>query len=144
MKTTFLALVPSAVPVGRAAKLLVTGLVAAMAMSVLGRADAQEAVDPSIADSDGYVPIYEECLSIEPITDERGVVYHLGAGYVPYYDGYSVEGYILLDVCVLESLGAGPNDIQRLLEHELGHAAGYLDSSDPSSFMYPFHGFTGT
>ena len=144
MKTTFLALVPSAVPVGRAAKLLVTGLVAAVTMSVLGHVDAQEAVDPSIADSNGYVPIYEECLSIEPITDERGVVFDLAAGYVPYYDGYSVEGYILLDVCALERLGAGPNDTQRVIDHELGHAAGYLDSSDPSSFMYPFQEFTGT
>jgi hypothetical protein len=146
-KRTSLASVLATATVGRAAKLLVAVLLAAAAMTIVAvpeRADAQEAIDPSIADSDGYVPIYEVCLSVEPITDEGGVVYHLGAGYVPYYDGYSVEGYILLDVCVLEGLGAGPNDIQRSLEHELGHAAGYLDSSDPSSFMYGYQELTGT
>ncbi len=123
----------------RAAKLSVAALLAsaAMAVAVPDRADAQ-AVDPSVADSDGYVPVYEVCLPEDPSLGD------VGAAYIPYYDGYAVQGFILLNVCALERLGAGPNDIQYVLAHELGHAAGLLHSDDPSDLMYPAYRITGT
>lgn len=58
------------------------------------QADVQEAVDPSLADSDGYVPIYRVCCQEDEFTGEMGGVYDLGALYIPYYDSYSVQGYI--------------------------------------------------
>lgn len=122
----------------RAAKVSVAAffVIATMVMSS-APADAQ-VVDPSIADSDGYVPVYEVCLPEDPFLGD------LGAAYIPTYNGSTVEGFILLNVCALERLGAGPNDIQYVLAHELGHAAGLEHSNDPSDLMYPYYPITGT
>lgn len=122
----------------RAAKLAVATILAAIAVMVaVDHANAQE-VDPTIADSDGLVPIYTVCFgtdSSEP--------YVPGAAYIPYQNGDMVEGIILLDECVAEELGLGPTDIQRTIEHELGHARGLLHSDDPTDIMYPVVPITG-
>ena len=122
----------------RAAKLAVATILAATAVMVaVDHANAQE-VDSSIADSDGLVPIYTVCFgtdSSEP--------YVPGAAYIPYQNGDMVEGIILLDECVAEELGLGPTDIQRTIEHELGHARGLLHSDDPTDIMYPVVPITG-
>ncbi len=138
-KMVSLALALTVATVLRTAKLLIVALLAAATVVVVAdRAGAQE-VDPSIADTDGYVPIYTVCFgsdSSEPFVP--------GAAYIPYQYGDVVEGVILFDVCVAEELGLGPNDIQLAIEHELGHARGLLHSSDPNDIMYPVLPITGT
>jgi hypothetical protein len=125
----------------RAAKLSAAAFVAAAAMVVAapGGAGAAEIgfltadSDIGFADSDGYVPLYRDCLPND-----------LGAIYVPYYDGNSIIGSILVNECALERLGVGPNDLALLLEHEMGHARGLLHSDDPEDIMYPYLPVTGT
>lgn len=123
----------------RMAKIAAVALFAAVVMVVAAdRADAQE-VDPSIVDSDGYVPIYEVCLPADPLQGE------VGGGYFPLDDGFGgVEGIIILNTCALEALGAGPSDIEYVIAHELGHSQGLLHSDDPNSLMYPAYPITGT
>ena len=89
--------------------------------------------DIGFADSDGYVPIYHDCLDND-----------LGALYVPYYDGYSIIGSIVINDCAIERFGVGPNDLQRMIAHEMGHAQGLLHSDDPNNIMYPYLPVTGT
>ena len=138
-RTVALAVAPTARTVFRAAKLLVSALLAAATLMVMAdRAGAQE-IDPSIADTDGYVPIYTVCFG-----SDSNEPYVPGAAYIPFQNGDTVEGIILFDVCVAEDLGLGPNDIQLALEHELGHARGLLHSDDPNDIMYPVLPITGT
>lgn len=113
-------------------------MVVVMTVAAPDRADAQ-AMDPSVADSDGYVPVEEVCLPADP---ELG---DIGGGYVPMDDGFGgVAGVIFVNVCALAELGAGPNDIQYVIDHEMGHAQGYLHSDDPNDLMYPAYRITGT
>ncbi len=133
-------LTPSAETARSVAKLLVAALFAIVAMLVMmpTPADAQ-AVDPSVADSDGYVPVYEVCLPADPSLGD------IGGGYVPRDDGFGgVAGVIFVNVCALAELGAGPNDIQYVIDHEMGHAQGLLHSTDPNDLMYPAYRITGT
>ena len=118
------------------AALLLIG--AALVGSAPGYAQAQT-LNPSIADSDGYVPVYEVCIPEDPLLGD------IGGGYFPLDDGFGgVEGVIFLNVCALESLGAGPNDIEYVIGHEMGHARGLEHSDDPNNLMYPEYRITGT
>jgi hypothetical protein len=125
----------------RTGKLSVVALVAAaaMVMATPGGAGAAEIgfltpdSDIGFADSDGYVPLYRDCLPND-----------LGALYVPYYDGNSIIGSIVINECAIERLGVGPNDLALLLEHEMGHARGLTHSDNPDDIMYPYLPVTGT
>jgi hypothetical protein len=125
----------------RVAKLSVAALVAAAAMVMVAPVGAGAAEigfltpdsDIGFADSDGYVPIYRDCLPND-----------LGAVYVPYYDGTSIIGSIVVNECAIERLGVGTNDLALLLEHEMGHARGLTHSDNPDDFMYPYLPVTGT
>ena len=122
-----------------AAKLLVAALLAAAFVALApDRAEAAEVgflgpdSDVGFADTDGYVPVYNGCLPN-----------NVGAFYAPYYDGYAVQGSIVVNACYLERVGAGPTDLRRLLAHEMGHARGLLHSPDPNDIMYPVLPLTG-
>lgn len=123
----------------KGAKLSVALVVVAVMTAVMPRLSEAAEVgfltadsDIGFADSDGYVPIYYTCLPN-----------NLGAAYVPYYDGFSILGGIVVNECAIERLGVGPVDFERLLAHEMGHARGLMHSSDPSDIMYPFTPVTG-
>ncbi len=136
-----MALAPATEMVRRTAKLSVAALLAAAAMTIAAPSGADAAEigfltpdsDIGFADSDGYVPLYRDCLPND-----------LGAIYLPYYNGSTIEGSILINECAIERLGVGPNDLALLLEHEMGHARGLLHSDDPNDVMYPFLPVTGT
>jgi len=127
----------------RVAKLAIAALLAAVAMAAASpdRAGAAEEIglvppdsDIGFADSDGYVPLYRDCLPND-----------LGALYLPYtYDGVTVEGGIVVNECAIERLGVGPTDLERLIAHEGGHSRGLLHSDDPYDIMYPYLSVTGT
>jgi Matrixin len=125
----------------RVVKLSAAALVAAAAMMLAAPGGAAAAEigflapdsDIGFADSDGYVPIYRDCLPND-----------LGAVYVPYYDGTSIIGSIVVNECAIERFGVGLNDLARLIEHEMGHAQGLLHSDDPNDIMYPYLPVTGT
>ena len=122
-------------------RLSLVTLLAAVAIAVAApdRADTAEigflAPDSDIgfADSDGYVPLYHDCLDND-----------MGALYVPYYDGSSIIGSIIINDCAIERFGVGPNDLQQLIAHEMGHARGLLHTDDPDDIMYPYLYVTGT
>lgn len=112
----------------RRLKLSAAALVAAAGVGLAASGEAE-----AMADSDGYVPVYSTCDASSQV------------GYYTWYsDGYTVQGTIYINDCALQRLGAGPNDRQRVLQHEWGHAAGLPHSSDPSSYMYPYTTITGT
>jgi hypothetical protein len=132
---------PAAEAARRVVKLSIAALLAAAAMAVTtpNLADAAEVgflgpdSDIGFADSDGYVPLYRTCLDND-----------LGAVYVPYYDGYSIIGSIVINDCAIERFGVGPTDLQNLIEHEAGHARGLLHTDDPDDIMHPYLEVTGT
>jgi hypothetical protein len=132
---------PAAEAARRAVKLSIVALIAAAAMAVAPPklADAAEVgflgpdSDIGFADSDGYVPLYRDCLQND-----------LGAVYIPYYDGTSIIGSIVINECAIERFGVGPTDLQKLIDHEMGHAQGLLHTDDPNDIMYPYLPVTGT
>lgn len=81
-----------------------------------------------------------------------GVQYATGGQYsseqLAYYswtnDGYATYGTIAIDDCALDAMGAGPQDRERVLAHERGHANGLLHSDNPGDLMYPVVPITGT
>ena len=142
MKTKTISALSMAEKARRAAKLSVAAVFAVAAMTVAAPGIVEAAPigflppdsDIGFADTDGNVPLYQACFPGD-----------LGAFYAPYtYDGVTVEGSIVVNICALERLGAGPNDIAVLLEHEMGHARGLLHSDDPNDIMYAYLPLTGT
>jgi hypothetical protein len=116
-------------------KAWLAGLLVAMAVAATLAGGASASEGSTMADSDGYVPVYSVCYS--------------GTGYLGYYawyyDGYgTVYGTVYVDDCLLADFGAGPYDRQRVIDHEMGHAYGLLHSSDPNNYMYPYYTITGT
>lgn len=115
------------VSVGAALKFAAAALFASVVMAMFAdEADAQ-------VDSDGYVPVVYSCWS----GGEVGL-------YTAYFDGYTTTGTITINQCLLDSMGAGPNDYQNVIDHEMGHSYGYGHSADPYSIMYPATQITGT
>src|SRR5215207_11658140 len=100
-----IALAPAVDIASKMVRLSLATLLAAVAIAVAepDRADTAEigflAPDSDIgfADSDGYVPLYHDCLDND-----------MGALYVPYYDGTSIIGSILINDCAIERFGLGP------------------------------------
>ena len=119
--------------VRRTAKLWLVGLLIAVALAVATPERAEASYANWWVDSDGYVPVYSACYP--------GV--ELGY-YAWYYDGYAVYGTIYINECALARLGAGPNDREHVIDHEMGHAWGLTHSPDPDSYMYWYYDITGT
>ena len=65
------------------------------------------------------------------------------ASYNWYNDGFVTQGTISIDDCALDAMGAGPEDRERVLAHERGHANGLLHSDNPNDLMYPVVTITG-
>lgn len=115
------------------ARLMIKLAIAATAATLFMANAADASYEYSPVDSDGYVPVYSTCFAGSEV------------GYYNWYsDGYTVSGAIYINDCYLQSLGAGPNDRARVVEHEMGHAQGLPHSSDPNSVMYPVYVITGT
>ena len=144
--------------------LATAAMVVAVMMATSLVADAQESsASTGGADSDGYVPVNSVCFggaqyattdqyageqqyaSEQYATDQyAGAQYatseysseQLGV-YTWYNDGYATYGEISIDDCALDAMGAGPEDRERVLAHERGHADGLPHSDDPNDLMYP-------
>ncbi len=117
--------------IGRMLK-LVAGVAVAAILAFVAAPDAAEAQTSIQADSDGYVPVVYSCWA----GSEVGL-------YTWYFDGYTTTGTITINQCLLDSMGAGPADYQAVIDHEMGHAAGYGHGSDPYGSMYPTTTITG-
>lgn len=64
--------------------------------------------------------------------------------YTWYNDGFTTYGTISIDDCALAAMGAGPQDRERVLAHERGHANGITHSGDPNDIMNPIVSITGS
>ena len=93
-------------------------MAAAIAVAMLGLApDRAEAT-----------PVYSVCYPGDEV------------GYYEWYDDGqgNFTDHIGINECALDRLGAGPIDRERVLEHELGHAAGYGHSDHADDTMHPY------
>ena len=108
--------------VGGGTKLSLATLLTAAAMTV---AMAMLAATPDRADA---TPVYSVCYP----GDEVGA-------YNWSYDEYgNFSDFIEMNECALDRMGAGPMDRQRVMDHEMGHAAGNGHSGDSHDTMYPY------
>ncbi len=97
-------------------------------------------------DDDGHVPVVEVCdLDDTMLGEYRWYVDSLR--YDEALGRYRAEGLIVLNMCRLESMAAGPNDVAAVLIHEWGHTRGYehnwgTPQTNPS--FYEGYFITGT
>jgi Matrixin len=84
-------------------------------------------------DSAEATPVYSTCYPGDEV------------GYYEWYDDGqgNFTDSIGINDCALDSMGAGLEDREKVLEHELGHAQGYGHSDDPYDLMYPQMLLTG-
>lgn len=119
----------------RAVRLGLAGLCVALVLALMSSVAAGEArasVGSTRADSDGYVPVAYSCFA-------GGTA----GSYSWFFDGSQTYGKIVVNQCLLENLGAGPQDYARVIAHEMGHSRGLLHSSYASNVMNPVIYITG-
>lgn len=119
----------------RAMRLCAAGFCVALLVASTLALTAQEAsasYGTARADSDGYVPVTYSCFG-------GGAV----GLYSWFFDGSQTYGKVTVNQCLLDSLGAGPQDFARVVAHEMGHARGLLHNSYASSVMSPVLYITG-
>lgn len=102
-----------------------------LSLATLLVAGAMVAAVPDRAEA---TPIYSTCYSGDEVGRYEWAIDEYG----------NFTDSIYMNECALESLGAGPEDYQRVLEHELGHAQGLDHSSVTSDTMYPVIDIWGT
>lgn len=107
-------------------KLCALGLCMALVMAFTAQTAGASVGYSRAADSDGYVPITYSCFG----SGAAGL-------YSWFWNGYQTYGEITIDQCLLNSLGAGPQDFARVIAHEMGHSKGLLHNSYASSMMRP-------
>lgn len=119
----------------RAVRLGVAGLCVALVLALMSSVAAGEARASAgymKADSDGYVPVTYSCFA-------GGAV----GSYSWFFDGSQTYGKVVINQCLMERLGAGPQDYARVIAHEMGHSRGLLHSSYASNVMNPVIQITG-
>ncbi len=115
------------------------------------------AEQPYVAEQQYVVPqvAVEQQYVVPQVAVEQydaGVQYATGGAYTSEQlalyswtnDGYATYGQISIDDCALDAMGAGPEDRERVLAHERGHANGLLHSDNPNDLMYPIIPITGS